>query len=130
MTGDVADAAKDQLSKLGDTAKGIGRRRVPSRRKGLRSMSSAAIGAAVTIASLASAVERAAGEFDSPIPVAAQYLRQTAQQIESVAGGVENRSIKEMVADTEAIRTPSARVVLRRAPCCSALPRCVPEERA
>jgi ElaB/YqjD/DUF883 family membrane-anchored ribosome-binding protein len=98
MTGDVADAAKDQLSKLGDTAKELAGDATSKAQAALDEQRS--LGAQY-ITSLADAVERAANEFDSPMPIAAQYLRQTAQQIESVAGSVENRSIKEMVAETE-----------------------------
>jgi hypothetical protein len=98
MTGDVADAAKDHLAQLGNTAKELASDATTKAQAALDEQRS--LGAQY-ITSLAGAVERAAGEFEAPMPMAAQYLRQTAQQIESVANSVENRNIKELVAETE-----------------------------
>src|SRR6476620_11259960 len=48
---------------------------------------------------LAQSVQRAAGEFQSDVPQAAQYIRQAAGQIEAVANAVRQRDMRELVGE-------------------------------
>lgn len=98
MSGDVAGAAKEQLAKLGSTAKELADDATSKAQAALEEQRS--LGAQY-ISSLAGAVERAAGEFEGPMPVAAQYLKQAAEQIDIVASNVETRNLRELVTETE-----------------------------
>jgi hypothetical protein len=53
------------------------------------------------IGSIAAATERAAGEFDTAMPQAAQYIRQASEQIQSVADVVRERDMRELVGEVE-----------------------------
>jgi len=53
------------------------------------------------LGTIAQAVHRAAGEFQTEVPQAAQYIRQAAGQIESVANAVRERNIRELVGEVQ-----------------------------
>jgi hypothetical protein len=53
------------------------------------------------LGTIANAVQRAAGEFESAVPQAAQYIRQTAGQIETVASAVRQRDMRELVGEVQ-----------------------------
>jgi hypothetical protein len=50
---------------------------------------------------VAQAVQRAAGEFESDVPQAAQYIRQAAGQIETVSNAVRQRDMRELVGEVQ-----------------------------
>jgi hypothetical protein len=53
------------------------------------------------LGTIAQAVQRAAGEFQSDVPQAAQYIRQAASQISSVADAVRDRNMHELVGEVQ-----------------------------
>lgn len=98
MSGEMTDVAKEQLAKIGTTAKELAGDAASKAQQALDEQRS--LGAQY-ISSVAGAVERAAGEFEGPMPVAAQYLKQAAEQIDVVASHVESKNLRELAADTE-----------------------------
>ncbi len=86
------------MAKLGSTAKELAGDATSKAQAALDEQRS--LGAQY-ISSLAGAVERAADEFEGPMPVAAQYLKQAAEQIDVVASNVETRNVKELVFEAE-----------------------------
>jgi hypothetical protein len=51
------------------------------------------------IASIAQAAERAAKEFDTELPQAAQYIRQASQTINGVADKIREREVRDLVGE-------------------------------
>jgi hypothetical protein len=98
LTDTVTRAAKDHAAELGSAAKDIASGAAGK----VQSVVSDQKGAGADyIQSIARAVNRAAGEFEQDIPPAAQYIRQAASQIDSVATAVRERDVRELVAEVE-----------------------------
>lgn len=59
---------------------------------------------------IASAVRRAAGEFDGQVPQAAHYIRSAADQMETMSDALRRRDIGQMLSDVQSFarRQPSA----------------------
>jgi len=77
---DVAHAATDRVKAVMNDQKGVG---------------------ADYLGNLAQAANRAAGEFDSDVPQAANYIRQAAGQIEAVADAIRGRDVGELVNEVQ-----------------------------
>jgi len=77
---DVASAASDRVKGVVNDQKSVG---------------------ADYLGSLAQAAQRAAGEFDTDIPQAATYIRQAANQIETVADAIRQRDVGELVNEVQ-----------------------------
>ena len=98
LTDGVTRAAKDNASQLGDAALGIANsakdkvEQVVSERKSL---------GADYIGSIAQATGRAANEFQSDLPQAAQYIRQASEQIQGFADTVRERDVRELVGEVQ-----------------------------
>lgn len=85
----AASQAGDRLQKEVDTRKGAG---------------------AQYVGNLADTLRRAAGEFDSDLPIAATYIRKAASQVENVSDTIQNGNINDLVrgAQTFARQQPTA----------------------
>lgn len=59
---------------------------------------------------IAEAVRRAAGEFDEPVPQAAEYIRYAADQMETMSDSFRRRDISQMMRDVQSFarRQPTA----------------------
>jgi hypothetical protein len=85
----VASQAGDRLQKEVDTRKGAG---------------------AQYVGNLANTLRRAAGEFDSDLPIAATYIRKAASQVDDVSDTIQNGDFIDLVrgAQSFARRQPTA----------------------
>ncbi len=85
----VASQAGDRLQKEVDTRKGAG---------------------AQYVGNLANTLRRAAGEFDSDLPIAATYIRKAASQVENVSDTIQNGDLNDLIrgAQSFARRQPTA----------------------
>jgi gas vesicle protein len=92
----AVDAAKDLASEAGDKVRGA-----------LEEQKTAG---ADFVGGVAGAIRRAANEFDHEIPQAAHYIRQAAQQVESVSEALRRRDLTELVGGVQdfARRQPTA----------------------
>jgi hypothetical protein len=98
LTNDVARTAKDQASELTSAAKDLANDATGKVKTVMKEQKTAG---ADYIGSIAQAVSRAAGEFDSDVPEAALYIRRTAGKIESVANAVRERDVRDLVGEVQ-----------------------------
>ena len=98
LTNDVAQSAKDQASELTSAAKDLANDATGKVKTVMNEQKTAG---ADYIGSIAQAVNRAAGEFDSNVPQAARYIRQTAGKIQNVAKAVRERDVRDLVGEVQ-----------------------------
>ena len=98
LTESVTQAAKDQMGEIGTAAKDMAADATGKVKSALNEQKTAS---ADYLGTIANAVQRAAGEFESAVPQAAQYIRQTAGQIETVANAVRQRDMRELVGEVQ-----------------------------
>jgi uncharacterized phage infection (PIP) family protein YhgE len=98
MSADATQLAKEQVTKLGEAAEQLASGAAEHVKDTVHQQRSAG---ADFIGSIAAATERAAGEFDTAMPQAAQYIRQASEQIQSVAEVVRERDMRELVGEVE-----------------------------
>ena len=98
LTDTVTRAAKDQVGEIGTAAKDMA---VDATGRVKSAMNEQKTAGADYLGTIASAVQRAAGEFESDVPQAAQYIRQAAGQIETVANAVRQRDMRELVGEVQ-----------------------------
>jgi hypothetical protein len=98
LTETVTQAAKDQMGEIGTAAKDMAADATGKVKSALDEQKTAS---ADYLGTIANAVQRAAGEFESAVPQAAQYIRQTAGQIESVANAVRQRDMRELAGEVQ-----------------------------
>jgi len=98
LSADATQLAKEQAGKLGAAAEQIASGAAAQVQDTVQQQRSAG---ADFIGSIAAATERAASEFDTAMPQAAQYMRQASEQIQSVADVVRERDVKELVGEVE-----------------------------
>jgi len=98
LTDTVTRAARDHATDLGTAAKDMAAGAADKVQSVVNDQKGAG---ADYIGSIARAVNRAAGEFEQDIPQAAQYIRQAASQIDSVATAVRDRDVRELVGEVE-----------------------------
>lgn len=98
LTESVTRAAKDQVAGLGDAAKDLASDATDRVKTAMDEQKAAS---ADYLGTIAQAVHRAAGEFQSDVPQAAQYIRQAAGQIETVAHAVRDRNMRELVGEVQ-----------------------------
>jgi uncharacterized phage infection (PIP) family protein YhgE len=105
--GEVAREAKEQAANLTDTAKGLAEK---AGEKLLNTVEEQKAAGADLVSGMASAIRRAAGEFDRELPQAGQYIRMAADQIDSVSDSFRRRDVNQLVADVHgfARRQPTA----------------------
>jgi hypothetical protein len=96
LTDTVTQTAKDQMGEIGTAAKDMASDATGKVQSALNEQKTAS---ADYLGTIANAVQRAAGEFESAVPQAAQYMRQTAGQIETVANAVRQRDMRELVGE-------------------------------
>lgn len=94
----VTRAAKDQAGEFGTAAKDMA---ADATGRVRTAMSEQKTAGADYLGTIAQAVQRAAGEFESDVPQAAHYIRQAAGQIESVADAVRQRDMGELVGEVQ-----------------------------
>lgn len=94
----VTEAAREQVSEIGATAKKFAADAVAGAQSAIEEQKS--LGSEYVV-SVASAIHRAAGEVDKELPFASKYLRHTAEQIEHAAEAVRNRNARELVSEVE-----------------------------
>jgi hypothetical protein len=98
LTDDLTRATKDSASQLGDVALEIAntaKEKVEAAVGQRRSLGADYIG------SIAQATGRAANEFETELPKAAQYIRQAAEQIQGVADTVRERDARELLGEVQ-----------------------------
>lgn len=98
LTDTVTRAAKDQVTQVSTAAMDLATGATAKVQSAVNNQKSAG---ADYIASIAQAVDRAAGEFDQQIPQAAHYIRQAAGQLEHVADAVRERDMRELVGEVQ-----------------------------
>ncbi len=98
LTDTVAHAAKDQAAEIGTAAKDMAADATGRVKSAMNEQKTAG---ADYLGTIAGAVQRAAGEFDGAVPQAAQYIRQAAGQIESVANAVRERDMRELMGEVQ-----------------------------
>jgi ElaB/YqjD/DUF883 family membrane-anchored ribosome-binding protein len=98
LTDAVTRTAKDQLAEVGAAAKDLASQ---TRGKVETTINEQKSAGADYIGLLASAAQRAAGEFEGDVPQAARLIRQAAVQIGSVAVAVRDRDVRELVGEVE-----------------------------
>jgi hypothetical protein len=98
LTDTVTRAAKDQAGEIGTAAKDMAADATGRVTSAMNERKSAG---ADYLGTVAQAVQRAAGEFDSGVPQAAQYIRHAAGQIEAVANAVRQRDMRELVGEVQ-----------------------------
>lgn len=98
LTDTVTRIAKDHAGEIGTAAKEMAADATGRVTSAMNEQKSAG---ADYLGTLAQSVQRAAGEFDSGVPQAAQYIRQAAGQIEAVANAVRQRDIRELVGEVQ-----------------------------
>ncbi len=94
----VTQAARDQMGEIGTAARDMAADATGKVRSALNDQKTAG---ADYLGTIASAVQRAAGEFEADVPQAAQYIRQTAGQIETVANAFRQRDMRELVGEVQ-----------------------------
>jgi hypothetical protein len=98
MSADATKLAKEQVTKLGTAAEELASGAASQLQGAVHQQRATG---ANFIGSIAAATERAAGEFDTAMPQAAQYIRQASEQIQSVADVVRERDMRELVGEVE-----------------------------
>jgi hypothetical protein len=94
LTDTVIRAAKDQADEIGTSAQEMAADATDKVKSAINEQKTAS---ADYLGTIAQAAHRAAGEFDTDVPQAAQYIRRAAAQIETVADAVRNRDARELV---------------------------------
>jgi len=94
----VAQTAKDQIGKFGTAAKDIA---ADAQGKVETALNRQKDVGADYIGNIASAAQRAAEEFEGETPQAAQYIRQAANRMHTVADAVRVRDVRELVGEVE-----------------------------
>jgi hypothetical protein len=94
----MSRAAKDQVGEIGTAAQDLA---ADATGKVTSAMNEHKTASADYLGSIAHAVQRAAGEFEGDVPQAAQYIRQAAGQIETVANAVRTRDMRELVGEVQ-----------------------------
>jgi hypothetical protein len=98
LTDNVTRVAKDQAGEIGTAAKNMA---ADATGKVKSSMNEQKAAGADYLGTIAQAVHRAAGEFERDVPQAAQYIRQAAGQIETVANAVRERDMRDLVSEVQ-----------------------------
>ncbi len=98
LTNSVTRVAKDQAGEIGTAAKEIAADATGRVKSAMIEQKTAS---ADYLGTIAQAVQRAAGEFEIDVPQAAQYIRQAAGQIETVANAVRQRDMRELVGEVQ-----------------------------
>jgi hypothetical protein len=98
LTDGVTRVAKDNASKLGETARDMANSTKDKVEAEVAQRKS--IGADY-IASIAQATGRAANEFEADVPQAAHYIREASGQIQSVANTIRERDVRELVGEVQ-----------------------------
>jgi polyhydroxyalkanoate synthesis regulator phasin len=98
LTNTVTRSVQDQVAELGKTAKSMAADATDRAGSAMNEQKNAS---ANYLGRVAQVVERAAGEFDNEMPYAAQYIRQAASQIDTVATAVRQRDIRELVGEVQ-----------------------------
>jgi hypothetical protein len=98
LTETVTRAAKDHAGELQTAAKDMASDATDRVKSAMTAQKTAG---ADYLGTIAQAVQRSAGQFDSDVPQAAQYIRQAAGQIESVANAVRQRDMRELVGEVQ-----------------------------
>jgi hypothetical protein len=94
----VTRAAKDQAGEISTAAKDMAADATVRVKSAMNEQKTAS---ADYLGTVAQAVQRAAGEFESDVPQAARYIRQAAGQIETVANAVRQRDMRELVGEVQ-----------------------------
>jgi predicted extracellular nuclease len=97
--GDTATRlAKDQAAELGEAAKDMASDATARVKTALERQKTSS---ADYLGTIAQAVHRAAGEFQDEAPQAAHYIRQAADQIETVATAVRERNVRDLIGEVQ-----------------------------
>jgi ElaB/YqjD/DUF883 family membrane-anchored ribosome-binding protein len=91
---DIADEAKQRAADLGDKAKGVALDAAGKLKEATEQQKNAG---AEYASGFASAVRRAAGEFDGYIPEASGYIRMAADRMDEASDAIRQRNLSEMV---------------------------------
>lgn len=98
LTDTVVRAAKDEANEIGIAAKEMAADATDKVKSAINEQKTAS---ADYLGTIAEAAQRAAGEFDTDAPQAAEYIRKAAGQIETVANAVRDRDIRELVDEVQ-----------------------------
>lgn len=98
LTDTVTRVAKDQAGEIGTAAEEM---TADATGRVMSAMNEKKTASADYLGTIAQAVQRAAGEFEIDVPQAAQYIRQAAGQIETVANAVRQRDTRELIGEVQ-----------------------------
>ena len=98
---------KEQAANVAESAKGLASQ---AGEKLLSSVEEQKAAGADFVAGMAGAIRRAANEFDSDVPQAAQYIRLAADQIDTVSDAFRRRDVSQLLSEVQgfARRQPTA----------------------
>jgi len=96
LTDKVTRVAKDQAGEIGTAAEEMAAAATGRVKSAMNEQKTAS---ADYLGTIAQAVQRAAGEFEIDVPQAAQYIRQAAGQIETVANAVRQRDMRDLIGE-------------------------------
>jgi hypothetical protein len=104
---DFAETSEDKASNLGNEAKKRARQTTDTIKEAVADRKDTG---ADYVSSLAEAIRRAAREFDNDLPLAGNYMRQAASQIETVAGSMRTADFKASIRNVRSFarRQPTA----------------------
>lgn len=107
FTGASADKIKEGASSLTDTAREVANQAGDKLKEAAAERKSAG---ADYVGNLAEAIRRASREFDSELPMAGQYIRRAASQVENVAESMRTGDLNDLMrkAQSFARRQPTA----------------------
>jgi len=98
MAGSMMEAAKEQAAGLGTIARDTASQATGRVKAVIEDQKSAG---ADYLGYIAQATERAAMEFDQNAPQAAEYIRQAAGQVDSLASAIRSRDVGELVTEVQ-----------------------------
>ena len=98
VAGSLMDAAKEQAAGLGNVARDTANQAAGRMKAVINDQKSAG---ADYLGNIAQCTQRAATEFDMNAPQAAEYIRQAANQVDSLANAIRNRDAAELVSEVQ-----------------------------
>ena len=93
-----ADKIKDQASDLVDAAKDVASQATDKLKDAVNERKASG---ADYVGTLANTIRRAAREFDADLPIAGQYIRKAASQVEGVSDQIRNGNLNDIVRKTQ-----------------------------
>ena len=107
LAGSSTDALKDHASDLVDAAKDVASQATDKLKEAVNDRKTSG---AEYVGSLANTMRRAAREFDTDLPIAGNYIRKAAAQVEGVSDSIRTGNLNDLVRNAQSFarRQPTA----------------------